>query len=99
MTKLISDNHQFDNNLKQSFHQQEQEAFYVIQPRTKGEMMKAVYTKEELRNIDSAIPQYYWDKVDVAIHVMNYNEPHRLGVLQNMEEEAKKRNIHWYEQL
>lgn len=59
----------------------------------KGQMMKAVYTEEELRSIDSAIPMAYWDKIDTAIHVMNYNEPHTFGKLQNMETEACQRGI------
>jgi hypothetical protein len=65
----------------------------------KGQMMKAVYTAKELRNIDSAIPMAYWDgknpdiQVDSAIHVMNYNEPTPYGKLENMEEVAKERGI------
>lgn len=66
---------------------------------TKGEMMKLVYTEDELRRIDSAIPKEYWDgkepsiQVDPAIHVMNYNEPHNWGVLENMEHIAENRGI------
>ena len=59
----------------------------------KGEMMKAVYTTEELRSIDSAIPIGYWDKIDTAVHVMNYNEPFRFGLLQNIETEAATRGV------
>lgn len=59
----------------------------------KGEMMRKVYSTEELRNIDSALPIQYWKLVDIAIHVMNYNEPNTLGKVENMEEIAKKRGI------
>lgn len=62
-------------------------------------MMKLVYSAKELRNIDVAIPKVYWDgkdksiQVDTAIHVVNYNEPNRMGKLENMEEIAKERGI------
>lgn len=65
----------------------------------KGEMMKHVYSSYELRNIDAAIPKCYWDgldpsiQVDTSTHVMNYNEPNRMGKLENMELVAKERNI------
>ena len=67
--------------------------------RNKGELMKAVYTAEELRNIDSALPICYWDgknpaiQVDTAIHVMNYNDNRVFGKLENMEEIAVERKI------
>ena len=59
----------------------------------KGELMQAVYSKEELRNIDSAIPMELWKKVETYSHVMNYNEPNRQGKLENMYDIAKQRNI------
>ena len=65
--------------------------------KNKGELMKAVYTKKELQNIDSAIPIEYWNgknpeiQVDTAIHVVNYNQG--WGVLENMEKIAVNRKI------
>lgn len=64
-------------------------------------MMKLVYSEEELRNIDSAIPIEFWNgadpdiQVDPAIYVMNYNGENKsvFGCLENMEEIAKQRNI------
>lgn len=61
--------------------------------RTKGDLMKAVYTEDELQNIDSAIPIHLWDDHPTFNHVMNYNEPHRQGRLENMFEVADKRGI------
>lgn len=61
--------------------------------------MKAVYTEEELRNIDSALPIAYWDgkdptiQVDVASHIVNYNPPSSWGVLENMHLIAKARGF------
>lgn len=55
--------------------------------------MKAVYTAEELKNIDSAIPIELWDEHPTFNHVMNYNEPNRMGKLENMFEVADQRNI------
>lgn len=61
--------------------------------------MKLVYTEQELRSIDSAIPIAYWDgkdpsiQVDTAIHVMNYNDNGPFGELENMEVIAEQRNI------
>jgi hypothetical protein len=65
----------------------------------KGEMMKLVYSKSELYNIDSAIPMAYWNgvdksiQVDPAVHVMNYNKPNQMGKLENLEDIAKLRMI------
>ena len=55
---------------------------------SKGEIMQLVYSKEELRNIDSAIPLSTWKSHDSSIHVMNYNE-NRLGSLENLFEVAQ----------
>jgi len=60
---------------------------------SKGDLMEAVYTKEELRNIDSAIPMELWDKVNTTTHVMNYNDKGAFGELEDMLEVAKQRNI------
>lgn len=65
----------------------------------KGQIMKAVYTEDELRNIDAGLPKPYWDgiepnlQVDTYWHVMNYNKPYTLGKLENMKLIAKERNI------
>ena len=49
----------------------------------KGDLMKLVYTEEELRNIDSAIPKYLWKTIDTSVNVMNYNGS-SMGVLEDM---------------
>ena len=58
---------------------------------TKGELMKSVYSKEELRNIDSAIPMEYWKTHETYWHVMNYNSGN--GVLEDMREIGKYKLI------
>lgn len=58
---------------------------------TKGDLMKAIYSQDELRNIDVALPRDTWDKVDTFLHVMNYNNS--LGRLENMLEVAYERKI------
>jgi len=66
--------------------------------RSKGELMKEVYTEEENRRVDSAIPIAYWDgknkdiQVDPGIHVYDYNEPNTYGALVNLEERAQQQN-------
>jgi len=60
---------------------------------TKGQIMKLVYTTEELRNIDSAIPMGCWDKIDTSVHVMNYNPPFSMGKLENIITEACSRGV------
>jgi hypothetical protein len=60
---------------------------------TKGEMMKLVYTTEELRSIDSAIPIGLWDRIDTRVHVVNYNKPYRGGRLENLETESCNRGV------
>lgn len=77
----------------------------IIQVRCKGDLMKAVYTEQELRSIDSALPIAYWDgknkhiQVDTATHVVNYNQPNSYGVLEDMMLVAKQRglNVEWIE--
>lgn len=61
--------------------------------RSKGELMKLVYTEKELHNIDVAIPMELWQEVDTATHVMNYNDKGAFGELEDMEVIAKQRNI------
>jgi len=60
---------------------------------TKGDLMKAVYTPDELRNIDAALPIEVWDEVDNYLTVMNYNNSGWAGTLENMLEIAYQRNI------
>lgn len=65
----------------------------------KGELMREVYTEEELRQIDSALPKEYWDgvnkdiQVDTFYHVMNYNDNGAFGKLEDMRVIAKQRQI------
>lgn len=60
---------------------------------TKGDLMKMVYTEQELKNVDSAIPMHLWEGIDTAIHVMDYNNNGAFGELVNLKELAVKRNI------
>lgn len=57
---------------------------------SKGEIMELVYG-ENYTNIDSAIPQPLWDKINTRIHVVNYNKDH--GTLENIIKEAMKKGI------
>ena len=61
---------------------------------SKGELMKLVYTEEELRRVDPDLPIECWKELDTSIHVMDYNEPHCNGKIVNLVEkyeEVKKR--------
>ena len=58
---------------------------------TKGDLMKLVYSKEELRQIDTAIPMEYWSTLNTYYHVMNYNIQN--GKLEDMRIVAEKRFI------
>jgi hypothetical protein len=60
---------------------------------SKGDFMKAVYTTEELRNIDSATPIHCWEKHQPSYHVMNYNKSSIFGELENLFIEGAKRGI------
>ena len=67
---------------------------------TKGELMQKLYSEEELKHIDSAIPKEYWDGVNKEIQVdntyyfvMNYNGNGPFGRLDDMREIAKERKI------
>lgn len=59
----------------------------------KGQLMKLVYSEEELRSVDSALPVAIWDRIDTAVHVMDYNEPHRFGKVINLVTEACNRGV------
>ncbi len=50
---------------------------------TKNDLMKKVYTKNELRNVDSAIPANLWPMLDTTEYVMDYND-NSLGRLVNL---------------
>lgn len=58
----------------------------------KGEMMKLLYTQEELRHIDSALPMHYWKKLNTYWYVMNYNH-NRMGALEDMRVVALQRGV------
>ena len=58
---------------------------------TKGDLMRKVYTEDELCNVDTAIPIELWKKVDTTIHVVDYNEG--FGILVNLETKAAERGI------
>ncbi len=60
---------------------------------SKGDLMKLVYTKEELRRIDSAIPIGMWETHPPIKHCMNYNDGSVFGTCENIFEIAEKRGI------
>jgi len=78
----------------------------VLKVRSKGDLMRALYTADEYRNLDSALPIAYWDgkdpniQVNTATHVVNYNEPHSFGKLENMMLTARARGfeVKWLKQ-
>ena len=58
---------------------------------TKGELMKSVYTKDELGNIDASLPReiHLTYGVDAYFFVMNYNE-NIFGELEDMRKLIKQ---------
>lgn len=64
-----------------------------MQNMTKGEIMKKIFTDEELRSIDSAIPHGSVPPNDSFFYVMNYNKNKIFGELLDMREEALRRGI------
>ena len=66
---------------------------------TKKQFMEIVYSKEELRRIDSAIPQEFWGAFDTFSHVMNYNEKTVFGDLEDMYAVALHRKIELPQEL
>ena len=65
----------------------------------KGELMKLIYTSDELKSIDASLPYRWEDGVDYRKEaeesfwiVMNYNE-NVLGSLEDMRLIASERNI------
>jgi hypothetical protein len=61
--------------------------------KNKGDLMKLVYSKEELNKIDSAIPMSCWEVNSPLYHVMNYNRMSAFGEIENMFDIAKIRGI------
>lgn len=60
---------------------------------SKGDLINLIYSKEELRSIDTATPMNTWEAHPAIYHVMNYNHNTVFGSLQNIFEVAKKRKI------
>lgn len=67
----------------------------IWQGTTKGELMKIIYTPDELKNIDPAIPIEIQKESNILSYwlVMNYNQDKTFGRLENMKDIAKERNI------
>lgn len=63
---------------------------------SKGDIMRRIYSEDELRKIDSATPMHSWKEFPPIDHVMNYNEPNTYGKLDNLNEVAKERGIVLY---
>ena len=60
---------------------------------SKGDLMKLIYTEEELKNIDPATPIETWDECPSIHHVMNYNSRILMGKLENLFDVAEERGI------
>lgn len=58
----------------------------------KGELMELVYEKDELSNIDSAIPMDRWEEFPPSQHVMNYNDS-IFGEIENLIQVGLSRGI------
>ena len=59
----------------------------------KGELMKVLYSKEELRHIDAGIPKECWKGRNTYYFVMNYNDSGAFGKLEDMRDIAKEREL------
>ncbi len=59
----------------------------------KGELMKLVYSEDELRAIDSATPMSTWEEFPPIDHVMNYNEQRIFGKIENLFDEGVERGV------
>lgn len=69
---------------------------------SKGDLMKLVYSEEELRSIDSAIPMSIWDTHKPIGHVMNYNVNRIFGECENLFDIAEQRGIkipEWFDRI
>lgn len=95
MTKQIADNHAFDEEQRRDVKYHEDQPVPLWN--SKGDLMKMLYSKAELRNVDSAVPMDRWEEVDLSVTVMDYNEARAFGKLTNLLELAKQRNIKIYE--
>ena len=60
---------------------------------SKGDLMRLIYSKEELTAIDSAILMQVWETHMPVCHVMNYNNGGAFGTLENLFIIAKERGI------
>tara|TARA_B100001245_G_C22580548_1_gene288616 strand:+ start:178 stop:429 length:252 start_codon:yes stop_codon:yes gene_type:complete len=60
---------------------------------TKTELMKLIYTEEELKHISIVTPQETWEEHPQINHVMNFNDRVLNGKLENLCEVAKERDI------
>jgi hypothetical protein len=65
----------------------------VVHVRNKGEVMKAVYTADEIGNIDSAVPIQYWKVLDTNDHVTNHNDNGMFGKVECLSDMAVDRGI------
>jgi hypothetical protein len=54
--------------------------------------MKLVYTEQELRHVDSAIPIQLWNGIDTSIYVMDYNKNRIFGELVNLKTRLEEQN-------
>jgi len=60
---------------------------------SKGELMRLLYTEEELRNIDAAIPMDLWQTCNTRQCVMNFNDNGAFGKLEDMFDIAEEREM------
>ena len=60
---------------------------------SKGDLMKLIYTEEELKNIDPATPMETWKEHPPINHIMNYNNRVLNGKLENLFDVAEERGI------
>ena len=69
---------------------------------SKGDLMKLIYTEEELRRIDSAIPIEMWETHPPIRHCMNYNDNTIFGKCENIFDVAEERGIEvpeWFNRI
>ena len=60
---------------------------------TNGELMQKLFTKDELSNVDVAIPMGWVEYEDQYWFVMDYNDGSVFGTLVDMRERAKKMGV------
>lgn len=66
---------------------------------SKRDLMKKVYTEDELGRIDTATPIHTWKEFPPNDHCMNYNAPFTYGKLDNIEEIAKERGVKLFHEV